>query len=67
MAYVTVSPPVLLGARDHFNVGYADLSDFFYVWLRRSIGDVYPELLGTMLTPKAHELVADPFRHENAG
>jgi putative DNA methylase len=48
------------------NVGYADLSDFFYVWLRRSIGDVYPDLLGTMLTPKADELVADPFRHEDA-
>jgi putative DNA methylase len=48
------------------NVGYADLSDFFYVWLRRSVGDVYPDLLGTMLTPKADELVADPFRHEDA-
>ncbi|MBI1758230.1 MAG: DUF1156 domain-containing protein [Actinobacteria bacterium] len=45
------------------NVGYADLSDFFYVWLRRSLGDVLPGLLGTMLTPKADELVADPFRH----
>jgi putative DNA methylase len=48
------------------NVGYADLSDFFYVWLRRSLADFYPELLGTMLTPKADELVADPFRHEDA-
>ena len=47
------------------NVGYADLSDFFYVWLRRSIGDVYLDLLGTMLTPKADELVADPFRHKD--
>ena len=46
------------------NVGYADLSDFFYVWLRRSLGGIFPELLGTMLTPKADELVADPFRHE---
>lgn len=45
------------------NVGYADLSDFFYVWLRRSLADVHPQLLGTMLTPKAGELVADPFRH----
>ncbi|MFZ5851983.1 MAG: DUF1156 domain-containing protein [Actinomycetota bacterium] len=44
------------------NVGYADLSDFFYVWLRRSLGNVLPSLLGTMLTPKAEELVADPFR-----
>lgn len=44
------------------NVGYADLSDFFYVWLRRSLGVVYPALFGTMLTPKTEELVADPFR-----
>ena len=47
------------------NVGYADLSDFFYVWLRRSLGGSYPHLLGTMLTPKSDELVADPFRREN--
>jgi putative DNA methylase len=45
------------------NVGYADLADFFYVWLRRSLNNVYPELTGTVLTPKADELVADPFRH----
>jgi putative DNA methylase len=44
------------------NVGYADLSDFFYVWLRRSLGAVLPSGLGTMLTPKSDELVADPFR-----
>ena len=44
------------------NVGYADLSDFFYVWLRRSLADVYPELMATVLTPKRDELVADPHR-----
>jgi len=44
------------------NIGYADLADFFYVWLRRSLGDLYPELLGTLLTPKANELVATPYR-----
>lgn len=44
-------------------VPYADLSDFFYVWLRKSIGPVYPELFRTLLTPKEQELVADPFRH----
>jgi len=44
------------------NVGYADLSDFFYVWLRRSLAPVYPDLFSTMLTPKAAELVANPFR-----
>lgn len=48
------------------NVGYADLSDFFYVWLRRSLGQFYPDLLATILTPKSDELVADPFRHEDA-
>lgn len=45
------------------NVPYADLADFFYVWLRRSLRDVYPDLLGTVLTPKQEELVADPFRY----
>ena len=44
------------------NIGYAALSDFFYVWLRRTIGDLYPELFGTVLTPKERELVADPWR-----
>lgn len=44
------------------NVGYADLADFFYIWLRRSIGHLYPELFSTVLTPKASELVADPSR-----
>lgn len=49
------------------NVGYADLSDFFYCWLRRSLKDSYAGLLDTMLTPKAEELVADPFRHQGKG
>ncbi|MGH3923929.1 MAG: DUF1156 domain-containing protein, partial [Pseudonocardiaceae bacterium] len=44
------------------NVGYADLADFFYIWLRRSLQDVHPDLLGTVLTPKSAELVADPVR-----
>jgi len=45
------------------NIGYSDLSDFFYVWLRRSLRHVHPELLSTMLVPKADELVANPYRH----
>jgi putative DNA methylase len=45
------------------NIGYADLSDFFYVWLRRSLKDLYPDLFSTLLVPKTKELVADPFRH----
>jgi putative DNA methylase len=44
-------------------VPYADLADFFYVWLRHSIGHLYPDLFKTLLTPKDQELVADPFRH----
>ncbi len=44
------------------NIGYADLSDFFYVWLRRSLSSVYPELFSTLLVPKRQELVATPFR-----
>lgn len=46
------------------NIGYSDLSDFFYVWIRRSLRDVHTELLGTMLVPKAEELVANPYRHD---
>ncbi len=44
-------------------VGYADLSDLFYVWLRETLFDVYPDLFGTLLTPKSEELVANPHRH----
>lgn len=45
------------------NVPYADLSDFFYVWLRRGLGKMYPDLFGTILVPKSEELVADHQRH----
>ncbi|MDX1879505.1 DUF1156 domain-containing protein [Mycolicibacterium sp. 141076] len=45
------------------NIGYSDLSDFFYVWLRRSLRAIHPELLSTMLVPKSEELVANPYRH----
>ncbi|MEK7757281.1 MAG: DUF1156 domain-containing protein [Planctomycetota bacterium] len=45
------------------NVGYADLSDFFYVWLRRSLKPVFPDLFATLAVPKAEELVATPDRH----
>ena len=46
------------------NIGYAALSDFFYVWLRRTIGDLYPDLFGTILVPKEQELVAAPERFD---
>ena len=45
------------------NIGYADFSDFFYVWLRRSLRPVFPELFATLAVPKAEELVATPYRH----
>lgn len=45
------------------NIGYSDLSDFFYVWLRRTLRDVQSKTVSTMLTPKAEELVANPYRH----
>ena len=45
------------------NIGYADLSDFFYVWLRRSLKPVFPDLFATLAVPKAEELVATPGRH----
>lgn len=45
------------------NIAYADLSDFFYVWMRRSLRHIYPTLFSTMAVPKAEELVATPYRH----
>ena len=45
------------------NIGYADLSDFFYVWLRRSLRSILPFLFSTMAVPKAEELVATSYRH----
>lgn len=51
------------------NIGYADLSDFFYVWLRRSLATIWPDLFRRLTTPKAEELVATAYRHggkENA-
>lgn len=54
---ITTDPPY------YDNIGYSDLSDFFYVWLRRSLREVFPTLLSTMLVPKSDELVANPFRH----
>lgn len=65
-ALSAIAPGVLLSTDPPYydNIGYADLSDFFYVWLRRSLRTVYPDLLSTMLVPKAEELVADAYRHD---
>lgn len=56
-AVISTDPPY------YDNIGYSDLSDFFYVWLRRALNSVHPELLSTLLVPKAEELVANPYRH----
>lgn len=56
-ALISTDPPY------YDNIGYSDLSDFFYVWPRRSLRSVHPNLLSTMLVPKAEELVANPYRH----
>ena len=45
------------------NIGYADLSDYFYVWLRRSLRTVFPDVFATLSVPKTEEIVATPFRH----
>jgi putative DNA methylase len=58
MKAVSTDPPY------YDNVSYADLSDFFYCWLRRSLRAVYPDLFATMTVPKAEELIASPYRHE---
>jgi len=61
-----VAHPVICTDPPYYdNVPYADLSDFFYVWLRRSLGRIHPALFRTVLVPKAQELVAEPFRHHN--
>ena len=56
-AVISTDPPY------YDNISYSDLSDFFYVWLRRSLRSVYPDLLSTVLVPKAEELVANPYRN----
>ena len=56
-AVISTDPPY------YDNIGYSDLSDFFYVWLRRSLKDIHPSLFSTMLVPKAEELIANPYRH----
>ena len=64
-AIASIAQPALVSTDPPYydNIGYSDLSDFFYVWLRRSLRTIYPSLLGTMVVPKAEELVANPYRH----
>jgi putative DNA methylase len=57
MKVVSTDPPY------YDNIGYADLSDFFYVWLRRSLRASLPDIFSTLAVPKSEELVATPYRH----
>lgn len=59
-AVVVTDPPY------YDNIGYADLSDYFYIWLRHSLKDVYPDLFSTILVPKSQELIADPYRFDGS-
>jgi putative DNA methylase len=56
--FVSTDPPY------YDNIGYADLSDFFYAWIRKSLRTHYPDLLSTIAVPKSEELVATPTRHK---
>ncbi len=61
---VEVSDKVVSTDPPYFdNISYADLSDFFYVWMRRALKPIYPDLFTTLAAPKAEELVATPYRH----
>ena len=59
-AIISTDPPY------YNNISYADLSDFFYIWLRRSLKPIFPDLFATIAVPKAEELIAAPYRHGSA-
>ena len=56
------SPTVCTDPPYYDNISYADLSDFFYVWLRRNLGDIWPQETATLLTPKSEEMIANRYR-----
>ena len=58
LSLISTDPPY------YDNIGYADLSDYFYIWLRRSLRQIYPNLFNLMLVPKAEELIATPHRFD---
>jgi putative DNA methylase len=60
---IPIRPVVSTDPPYYDNIGYADLSDFFYVWLRKTLRPIYPGLFATLAVPKADELVATPYRH----
>ena len=62
---VTYSPNTVISTDPPYydNIGYADLSDFFFCWMKPLIRSVFPDLFGVLATPKSEELVATPYRH----
>ena len=62
-----INSPVIVSTDPPYydNIGYANLSEFFYVWLRRSLRKIYPALFGRMSFGKNEELIAEPARHAN--
>ena len=60
------SPIVSTDPPYYDNIGYADLSDFFYIWLRRSLQTIHPAVFSTLLTPKDPELIVAPYRHDGS-
>ena len=63
--YADSGPVIVTDPPYYDNIGYADLSDFFYVWLRPLLRDIYPDLFAGILVPKIEEMIATPFRFEN--
>lgn len=63
-----IESPLLIATDPPYfaQIGYADLSDYFYVWLRRALSGVHRDLFATVATPKADELIAAPYRHEGS-
>ena len=63
--YAEAGPVIVTDPPYYDNIGYADLSDFFYVWLRPLLRGIYPDLFAGILVPKVEEMIATPFRFEN--
>ena len=64
--YAEAGPVIVTDPPYYDNIGYADLSDFFYVWLRPLLRGIYSDLFAGILVPKAEEMIATPFRFENS-
>ena len=62
----TDRPVIVTDPPYYDNIGYADLSDFFYVWLRSILRNTYPELFGGMTTPKDEEMIVNKSRFEDS-